>query len=161
MTGGRGDAFLFTVWCCLIFFFLTYTHLDFNKKMSNWGIFIQIDVTSWDVFHKTGSLPPDFRLQKTDIHSGLFKLGKMQVFSLKKYPLLQQKLGFPFKQDHMITRLYFTFRRNLHTPHLHPVIHLAFPFTSACCVNKVDLLAQSRHSRWQSVLTLAFVRFIL
>lgn len=57
----------------------------------------------------------------------------------KKNLLLQQKRGFPFKQDHMITRLYFTFRRNLHTPHLHPVIHLAFPFTSACCVNKVEL----------------------
>lgn len=85
----------------------------------------------------------------------------MQVFSLKKYLLLQQNLGFPFKQDHMITHLYFTFRRNLHTPHLHPVIHLAFPFTSGCCVNEVDLLAQSRHSKWLSVLTLAFVRFIL
>lgn len=65
-------------------------------------------------------------------------LEKCKCFLWKKYLLLQQKLGFPFKQDHMITRLYFTFRRNLHTPHLHPVIHLAFPFTSACCVNKVE-----------------------
>lgn len=66
-------------------------------------------------------------------------LEKCKCFLWKKYLLLQQKLGFPFKQDHMITRLYFTFRRNLHTPHWHPVIHLAFPFTSACCVNKVEL----------------------
>lgn len=65
-------------------------------------------------------------------------LEKCKCFLWKKYLLLQQKLGFPFKQDHMIMRLYFTFRRNLHTPHLHPVIHLAFPFTSACCVNKVE-----------------------
>lgn len=66
-------------------------------------------------------------------------LEKCKCFLWKKNLLLQQKLGFPFKQDHMITRLYFTFRRNLHTPHLHPVIHLVFPFTSACCVNKVEL----------------------
>lgn len=65
-------------------------------------------------------------------------LEKCKCFLWKKYLLLQQKLRFPFKQDHMITRLYFTFRRNLHTPHLHPVIHWAFPLTSASCVNKLE-----------------------
>lgn len=84
------------------------------------------------------SPPQTSAFRKQTFTLDYLNLEKCKCFLWKKYLLLQQKLGFPFKQDHMITRLYFTFRRNLHTPHLHPVIHLAFPFTSACCVNKVE-----------------------